>query len=79
MNVALHLNWSEPDRVLNLADQHQRAEVCEVVLREGRESDVRRYVDGALLIDSWDDLVLSRRDRTAWDTVIAAELSAVSR
>ena len=33
----------------------------EIVLQEGRPADILAYVDGALLVDLWDDLVLRGR------------------
>ncbi|HEY8720211.1 hypothetical protein [Pengzhenrongella sp.] len=41
-----------------------------MVLREGLPEDVLTYVDGVLLVDLWDDLVLPRDLRAAWDPVI---------
>jgi hypothetical protein len=46
--------------------------VYEVVLQEGRPADILAYVDGALLVDIWDDLVLPRAVRSAWAPVIHA-------
>jgi hypothetical protein len=40
------------------------------VLREGAPADLLRFVDGALLVDAWPDLVLPRELRTAWQPVI---------
>ena len=45
-------------------------DVYEIVLQEGRPADILAYVDGALLIDLWDDLVLPRPVRSAWAPVI---------
>ena len=47
-----------------------RARVYEIVLQEGRPADILAYVDGALLVDLWDDLVLPRAVRSAWAPVI---------
>src|SRR6266516_4711689 len=58
--LPLHLNWSAPGRVF------------EIVLQEGRPADILAYVDGALLVDIWDDLVLPRAVRSAWAPVIQA-------
>ena len=44
--------------------------VYEVVLQEGRPADILAYVDGALLVDLWDDLVLPRAVRSAWAPVV---------
>ncbi len=75
--LPLHLDWSSPGRTLDLADRRQRARAYEVVLREGQGSDIQRFVDGALLVDLWDELVLPRDVRDAWAPLIAATLTAV--
>ncbi len=72
LEVPLHLDWSSPGRSVDLADRQQRARVYEVVLREGRPADIESIVDGALLVDQWDEIVLPRRLRTAWQPVIDA-------
>lgn len=66
-----HLHWSGPSRTYRLTDRGDRARVYEIVLREGTESDLLAYVDGALLADLWDDLVLPPVLRTAWAPVMA--------
>lgn len=70
LEMPLHLDWSRPGRVADLADRRQRARAYEAVLREGRPVDIESIVDGALLVDLWTDLVLPRRIRTAWQPVI---------
>jgi transcriptional regulator with XRE-family HTH domain len=72
VQLALHLNWSAPERVFDLGLRTDRACVYEVVLQEGRPADILAYVDGALLVDLWDDLVLPRAIRSAWTPVINA-------
>lgn len=42
------------------------------MLQEGRPVDILAYVDGALLVDLWEDMVLPRVIRTAWTPVITA-------
>lgn len=66
----LHLNWSRPGRVVELADRRQRARTYEEALREGRPVDIESVVDGALLVDLWDELVLPRRLRAEWQHLI---------
>lgn len=66
-----HLHWSGPSRTYALAERGDRARVYEIVLREGGQSDLLAFLDGALLIDLWDDLVLPRRLREAWAPVIS--------
>lgn len=70
VTLPLHLAWSGQRREYRLADRGDRARVYEMVLREGGAEDVLRYVDGVLLVDLWDDLVLPRDVRAAWAPVI---------
>lgn len=72
LELPLHLEWSRPGRSVDLADRRQRSRVYEVVLREGRPSDIESIVDGALLIDLWAELVLPRRLRAAWQPLVDA-------
>jgi hypothetical protein len=39
----------------------------EIVLREGTAEDILAYVDGALLVDAWPELVLPAPIRRAWE------------
>jgi hypothetical protein len=50
--------------------------VYELVLREGAPEDVLRYLDGALLVDLWNELVLPRDVRAAWSPVIDPLITA---
>jgi transcriptional regulator with XRE-family HTH domain len=68
--MPLHLDWSRPGRVVDLADRRQRARAYEVVLREGRPVDIESVVDGALLVDLWDELVIPKQLRTAWTPLV---------
>jgi transcriptional regulator with XRE-family HTH domain len=70
LELPLHLEWSRKDRHVNLADRRERARTYETVLREGRPADIVHIVDGALLVDLWDELVLPRRIRDAWQPLI---------
>jgi len=69
--LPLHLNWSAPGRVFDLRSRADRARVYEIVLQEGRPADILGYVDGALLVDLWDDLVLPRAVRSAWAPLVS--------
>lgn len=66
----MSVNWSEPDRVFRLSERGNRALVYELVLREGSADDQLRYIDGALLVDLWDELVLPPEVRAAWAPLI---------
>jgi len=70
VELPLHLNWSDRGRQYDLRDRRHRARVYELVLREGGPDDVLTYVDGALLVDVWDDLVLPAKVRAAWARVV---------
>ena len=66
-----HLHWSGPSRPYRLRDRRDRARVYEIVLREGEPADLLTYLDGALLVDLWDDLVLPAAIRQTWEPVIS--------
>ena len=74
ITLPLHLNWSQPNREFNLAERDRRALAYEIVLREGTAEDVLTYVDGALLVDLWDSLVLPKDVRAAWSDVVDSAL-----
>lgn len=67
-----HLHWSGPSRPFNLRDRRDRARVYEIVLREGEPADLLAYLDGALLVDLWDDLVIPRAVCGAWEPLITS-------
>jgi hypothetical protein len=71
VELPLHLNWSAPGRVFDLRSRADRARVYEIVLQEGRPADILAYVDGALLVDLWDDLVLPQAVRSAWAPLVS--------
>jgi transcriptional regulator with XRE-family HTH domain len=71
VQLPLHLNWSAPGRVFDLRSRAGRARVYEIVLQEGTPADILAYVDGVLLVDLWNDLVLPRGVRAAWAPLIS--------
>jgi len=73
--VPLHLDWSKPGRVVDLSDRMQRVRWYGVVLREGSAREIERYVDGALLVEAWPDMMLPRVVRSAWQSVIDRSLA----
>ena len=79
VTLPLGLAWSRPGATFDLADGRQRARCYEIVLREGTPADLLRYVDGALLVDLWSDLVLPRDVRSAWQPVIVGVVSHQAR
>jgi transcriptional regulator with XRE-family HTH domain len=76
VELPLHLNWSAPGRVFDLRSRVDRARVYEIVLQEGTPADILAYVDGALLVDLWKDLVLPRGIRSAWTPLISLSIQA---
>jgi len=78
VELPLHLNWSAPGRVFDLRSRADRARVYEIVLQEGRPADILTYIDGALLVDLWDDLVLPRAVRSGWAPVVSPSNKAAA-
>jgi transcriptional regulator with XRE-family HTH domain len=76
VELPLHLNWSAPGRIFDLRSRSDRARVYEIVLQEGAAADILAYIDGVLLVDLWDDLVLPRGIRTAWEPLISPSSEA---
>jgi len=74
ITLPISLNWSRPGHEYDVRDRHQRARLYEVVIREGMPKDLLTFIDGALLIDSWDELVLPRQVRSHWQATIEASL-----
>ncbi|MEU6563541.1 helix-turn-helix domain-containing protein [Nocardia nova] len=72
VELPLHLNWSDRGRRYSLRDRRQRARVYEIVLREGTPADILTYIDGVLLVDIWNELVLPPAIRSAWEHVAPA-------
>jgi transcriptional regulator with XRE-family HTH domain len=72
VELPIHLNWSAPGRVFDLRSRADRARAYEIVLQEGTPADILTYVDGVLLVDLWEDLVLPRAIRFAWAPLISA-------
>lgn len=64
------LYWSGPSRSYRLANRADRARIYEIVLREGGPNDLLTYVDGTLLADLWDELILPKPIRDAWTPLI---------
>jgi transcriptional regulator with XRE-family HTH domain len=78
VELPLHLNWSAPGRVFDLRSRADRARAYEIVLQEGTPADILAYVDGALLVDLWKDLVLPRGIRSAWAPLISLSIEAAT-
>ncbi|MBU6214125.1 MAG: helix-turn-helix domain-containing protein [Actinomycetales bacterium] len=75
VTLPLSVDWSEPRRAYNLRDRQDRIRVYQLVLREGGPVDIDAAVDGALLIDVWDDVMLPKEIRVAWSELIERALN----
>jgi hypothetical protein len=60
------IRWSEPDLKFDLNVTADRLRVYEIVLAEGTESDVRRFVRFDELLLAWKDIYLPAYVRKAW-------------
>ena len=76
VELPLHLNWSAPGRIFNLRSRADRARAYEIVLQEGTPDDILTYIDGTLLVDLWQDLVLPQGVRSAWAPLISLPCEA---
>lgn len=67
--LPLHLAWSGL-REYNVSDQRLRMSMYQVVLAEGRRSDVERYICAEHLRADWPSLrkLMGRQLRQAWET-----------
>ena len=72
VRLPLVLNRSAPGRVYRCRDRRDRGHLYETLLAEGLAQDVERWVDGVLLVDLWDDIVVPRPVRAAWAPVVDA-------
>jgi len=72
VTLPLSLNLSQPGREYEVRDRRERARLYETVIREGMPQDMLTYIDGALLVDSWNELVLPRNVRDHWRSIIEA-------
>ena len=59
------LAWSGQGE-FDLNDRCDRAYVYQLVMTEGTEDDVRRFIDVDLLVQMWDDIWLSPHVRERW-------------
>ena len=66
VELPVHVYWSSPDRVWDLDDERQRIQVYQLVLTEGTDDDVRRFVKLDELVSLWSRLYLSPHVRQAW-------------
>jgi transcriptional regulator with XRE-family HTH domain len=56
----------------DLRDRSERRRLFENLLTEGDQHMIMRWVDGALLVDVWAELVLPAKIRAAWEPAVQA-------
>ena len=56
----------------DLRDRTDRRRLYENLLAEGDQQMIMRWVDGALLVDVWTELVLPAKIRAAWEPAVEA-------
>lgn len=78
VTLPYRLSWSGPAqrRGFDLAVEHDRRMLYEVVLTEGTLDDVRSYVEATELLRLWSGLWLSPHVRRAWEPLITAATAA---
>lgn len=59
----------------DLRDRTDRRRLYENLLAEGDQHMIMRWVDGALLVDVWSELVLPEKIRAAWEPAVEAASS----
>jgi transcriptional regulator with XRE-family HTH domain len=69
---AVHAEWDQEVRIWDLANEAERIEYYELVLRHGSAPMIEGSVDGVLLIHAWPRLNLPEVVRTAWQPLIDA-------
>ena len=79
VGLPIRLFWSGPrprEVRWNLGDPRRRRDLYEIVLVEGTLDDVRALVNGAALVELWDEMYLPPWTRAAWRPLIDASRSA---
>ncbi len=76
VELPIHLQWSPRGQIFCLQDRSgDRARAYEAILREGTLEDICRYIDGNLLCDLFEDLVLPDVIRACWKVLIDEALT----
>jgi len=65
--LGVYSSGQGPDQVFDLGDEAERIELYEIVLTNGAEDDVCRYVNRLELVRLWPRLWLPDHVRRAWE------------
>jgi hypothetical protein len=71
-----HLYWSDDNNRFDLSDAAERNLLYRIVLAEGTDEDVRRYLHLPTLLQIWDELWLPPAVHEAWDAWVEAHRRA---
>ena len=71
VRMADHVGGTDQEE-WDLRDRDDRSRLYENLLVAGAADQIMRWVDGALLIDVWDELNLPPRIRSAWEPAVLA-------
>ena len=66
ISLPLHISWSDPRRSFDLDDRSQLIRAYGLVLAEGTEADVLRFIDPAVLLSIWNELLIPRHVQLTW-------------
>jgi hypothetical protein len=69
--LPLHIWWSESDRSFDLDDRQQLIRAYGLVLAEGTEADVLRFIDPVVLLSIWNELLIPRHVQRAWEAAFS--------
>jgi hypothetical protein len=64
--LPVRVYWSDRARTWDLSDPRQRARVYEIVMTEGTDDDVRRFIDVDEVTRLWSELYVPQHVRDVW-------------
>ncbi len=64
--LPLHIWWSDPQRSFDLDDRSHLIRAYGLVLAEGTEADVLRFIVPGMLLSIWNELLIPRHVQQAW-------------
>ena len=74
--LPLHINWTNKSKVFNFRNENDRKRAYELILQNGKPSDINSLVEGKFLVACWEDLVLPKSVKTAWQPLIDEAMAA---
>ena len=69
--LPLHIWWSDPQRSFDLDDRSHPIRAYGLVLAEGTEADVLRFIVPGMLLSIWNELLIPRHVQQAWDAAFS--------